>query len=180
MSNLILPVDLRQIAQKNVICHHEKIKSRDSLLYRHQRIYGVYSLAGQNNQPGFLLPASKEIRPADECLQTSFLRTNLFKMDQATFKKLVPHFEEVFTTYDRSGRDHHLEARIKLLALLCHMKEFVAERKQAVRYVSFGVQKAQQVIEFTSLSKFLTNGNLSTWMKPNYQVSIASASTLTR
>lgn len=61
------------------------------------------------------------------------LHTNLFKFDHTYFQKLAPHFEEVFTTYERTSKDQHLEARIRLLALLCHLNEFTAERRKEIR-----------------------------------------------
>jgi AraC family transcriptional regulator, transcriptional activator of pobA len=66
----------------------------------------------------------------------NLLHTNLFKLDQATFKKLAPHFEEVSATYERASADLHMQARIKLLALLYHMKEFAADVDKAVRFAS--------------------------------------------
>ncbi|MBO9151749.1 helix-turn-helix domain-containing protein [Chitinophaga sp. GCM10012297] len=61
------------------------------------------------------------------------LHTSLFRFDHVVFEKLAPHFEEVFAAYERSGKDQHVEARVKLLALLYHLKEFAAERMQGVR-----------------------------------------------
>lgn len=64
------------------------------------------------------------------------LYTNLFKLDQATFRDLSPHFEEVLAAYDRSGMESHMEARVRLLALLYYMKVFVAERKKITRFAT--------------------------------------------
>ena len=76
----------------------------------------------------------------------SLLHTNFFKLDQAAFNKLAPHFEEVSVCYERSTVDLHMQARIKLLALLYHVKEFVLDTDKAVRFAS-----PQQVL----LNKFL-------------------------
>ena len=64
------------------------------------------------------------------------LHTNLLKLDQDAFKKLEPYFEEVWATYERSSIDYNLQARIKLLALLYHVKEFSADIDNAVRFAS--------------------------------------------
>ncbi|CAL1517675.1 AraC family transcriptional regulator [Chitinophaga sp. MM2321] len=64
------------------------------------------------------------------------LYTNLFTMKQATYHKLLPHFEEVFIAYERSSGGAHIEARLKLLALLYRVKEFVNEQYDAARFVS--------------------------------------------
>jgi AraC-like DNA-binding protein len=45
----------------------------------------------------------------------------------------VPHFEEVFVSYERSNKKQHIEARIKLLALLYHLNDFAVERKKEIR-----------------------------------------------
>lgn len=64
------------------------------------------------------------------------LYTNLFRLDQVTFKQLAPQFEEVVVTYERSAREHHMEARARLLALLYYMKAFVNERKKITRFAT--------------------------------------------
>jgi len=56
------------------------------------------------------------------------LHTNLFKFDHSTFEQLIPHFEAVFTAYERSARAQHMEARIKLLGLLYHLQDFALQR----------------------------------------------------
>lgn len=55
------------------------------------------------------------------------LHTNLFKFDHSTFGQLAPHFEAVFTAYERSSRAQHMEARIKLLGLLYHLQDFALQ-----------------------------------------------------
>jgi len=57
-------------------------------------------------------------------------RTNLFKFDHKMFRQLAPHFESVFTAYEHSEKDAHLEARLKLLGLLCHLQNCALESKQ--------------------------------------------------
>jgi AraC family transcriptional regulator, transcriptional activator of pobA len=54
------------------------------------------------------------------------LHTNFFKIGQSKFNELAPHFEEVFSAYERSTADHHEIACAKLLALLYQLKEFAA------------------------------------------------------
>lgn len=112
----------------------------------------VYSFTHDNSLEGYVIYFKSEcfsfFKPD---FHTEFpffnqLYTNLFKIDQVTAKQLAPHFEEVFATYERSSTALHMEARIKLLALLYHMKEFVADRKKIVRYAT-----PQQVL----LSKYI-------------------------
>lgn len=76
----------------------------------------------------------------------SMLHTNLYQLDQDAFNKLTPHFEEVAVTYERSDADWHMQARIKLLALLYHVKEFVSNMDRNFRFAS-----PQQVL----LNKFM-------------------------
>jgi AraC-like DNA-binding protein len=60
------------------------------------------------------------------------LHTSLFRFDHATFKQLAPHFEAVFTTYERSAKAEHIEARIKLLGLLYYLEDFALETKKDI------------------------------------------------
>ncbi|SDF92747.1 hypothetical protein SAMN04487996_113216 [Dyadobacter soli] len=64
------------------------------------------------------------------------LYTNLFKLDQASFQTLAPHFEDVVASYERSGAESHMEARARLLALFYYMKVFAAERKKITRFAT--------------------------------------------
>jgi AraC family transcriptional activator of pobA len=112
----------------------------------------VYSFTHDNSLEGYVIYFKSEcfsfFKP-DFHTEFSFFNqmyTNLFKIDEATAKQLSPHFEEVFLTYERTSTDLHMEARIKLLALLYHMKEFVTARKKVVRYAT-----PQQVL----LSKYI-------------------------
>nr|WP_199083274.1 hypothetical protein [Pedobacter sp. ASV19] len=59
----------------------------------------------------------------------------LFRFNHTTFIQLAPHFEAVFSAYEQSARDAHLEARLKLLGLLCHLKGFALERNQKAKEV---------------------------------------------
>lgn len=76
----------------------------------------------------------------------NLLHTNFLKLDQVVFKKMAPYFEEVYTTYELSRTDYHLQARIKLLALLYHVREFASHIDDAIRFAS-----PQQVL----LSKYV-------------------------
>jgi AraC-like DNA-binding protein len=64
------------------------------------------------------------------------LHTNLFKLDINAFKKLAPFFDEVHSTHERSSGNHHLQARIKLLALFYQIKEFVEAIDKTARFTS--------------------------------------------
>jgi len=61
------------------------------------------------------------------------LHANLFQFDHPTFQRLAPHFEAVFTAYEGSGKERHMEARAKLLGLLYYLEEFAAEKKKETR-----------------------------------------------
>jgi AraC-like DNA-binding protein len=61
------------------------------------------------------------------------LHTNLFSFDLDTFEQLAPHFEAVFTAYERSDRHHHIEARAKLLGLLYHLDDYAITRKKETK-----------------------------------------------
>lgn len=64
------------------------------------------------------------------------LYTNLFTLNQVTYRQLIPHFEEVLIAYERSSGGAHIEARLKLLALLYRVKEFIDEQYDATRFAS--------------------------------------------
>jgi AraC-like DNA-binding protein len=74
------------------------------------------------------------------------LHTNLFRFGHDTFKQLAPHFETVFTSYERSAKAQHIEARIKLLGLLYYLEDFALEKKEDIP-----VATAQQIL----LRKFM-------------------------
>ncbi|WP_259067142.1 helix-turn-helix domain-containing protein [Mucilaginibacter sp. X4EP1] len=97
----------------------------------------VYSFAHNNALEGYVIYFKPEafsfFKPEFHRQFPLFdvLHTNLFKFDDAMFNKLAPHFETVFTAYESSDKDRHLEARLKLLGLLCHLEAFALERKEA-------------------------------------------------
>lgn len=64
------------------------------------------------------------------------LHANLLQFDHPTFERLAPHFEAVFTAYEGSGKEQHIEARVKLLGLLYHLEDFAAEKKKETRPAS--------------------------------------------
>lgn len=112
----------------------------------------VYSFTHDNSLEGYVIyfkPECFSFFKPDFHTEFPFfnqLYTNLFKIDLATAKQLAPHFEEVFVTYEMTSAEMHMEARMKLLALFFHMKEFVADRKKIARYTT-----PQQVL----LSKYI-------------------------
>lgn len=99
----------------------------------------VYSFSHDNSLEGYVIYFKSECFPFfkpdfhKEFPLFDLLHTDLFKFDHNTFEELEPHFEEVFITYERSSKKQHLQARIKLLALLYHLKEFTLDRKKEVR-----------------------------------------------
>ncbi len=112
----------------------------------------VYSFAHNNALEGYVIYFKPEcfsfFKPDFHQQFPLFdgLHTNLFKLDQATFKQLAPHFEAVFTTYERSAKAQHIEARIKLLGLLYYLEDFELENKKDVRLAT-----SQQIL----LRKFI-------------------------
>ncbi|NII26393.1 AraC family transcriptional regulator [Pseudoflavitalea sp. X16] len=99
----------------------------------------VYSFSHNNALEGYVIYFKSEcfsyFKPDfhTEFPLFNLLHTNLFKLDRATFQKLAPHFEEVFAAYERSAKDQHIEARVKLLGLLYYLKDFSLERKKEIR-----------------------------------------------
>jgi len=99
----------------------------------------VYSFSHSNDLEGYVIYFTAEcfsfFKPDFHETFPLFdlLHTNLFKFDHSSFEKLAPHFEEVFMSYERSDKEQHVEARIKLLALLYHLKDFALERKKEIR-----------------------------------------------
>jgi AraC-like DNA-binding protein len=121
----------------NVSYGEELVENPDSYLVFHSPNL-VYSFAHNNALEGYIIYFKPEafsfFRPGFHQQFTLFdqLRTNLFRFDHATFNQLAPHFEAVFSAYEESDIDAHLEARLKLLGLLCHLEGFALERKQKV------------------------------------------------
>ncbi|MBO9730276.1 MAG: helix-turn-helix domain-containing protein [Chitinophaga sp.] len=97
----------------------------------------VYSFAHNNSLEGYLVyfkpGAFSFFRPDFHSQFTLFdsHRTNLFKFGHSMFGQLAQHFEAVFSAYEHSDKDGHLEARLKLLGLLCHLEGFALERNRA-------------------------------------------------
>lgn len=102
----------------------------------------VYSFSHSNSLEGYVIYFKPEcfsfFKPDfhQEFPFFNLLHTNLFQMDRATAQKLAPYFEEVFQAYERTSAEQHIEARVRLVALLYHMKEFIADRTKAIRYAS--------------------------------------------
>jgi len=121
----------------NVSYGEEEVENPDSYLVFHSPNL-VYSFAHNNALKGYIIYFKPEafsfFRPGFHQQFTLFdqFRTNLFRFDHATFSQLAPHFEAVFSAYEQSARDRHLEARLKLLGLLCHLEGFALERNQKV------------------------------------------------
>lgn len=99
----------------------------------------VYSFAHNNALEGYVIYFKPKVfsffKPEFHQQFPLFdvLQTNLFKFDHATFGRLVPHFESVFTAYERSDKAQHMEARLKLLGLLYHLEDFALGRTEATR-----------------------------------------------
>jgi AraC family transcriptional activator of pobA len=102
----------------------------------------VYSFSHSNSLEGYVIYFKADcfsfFKPDfhQEFPFFNLLHANLFNIDRAAAEKLAPYFEEVFTTYERTSKDGHLEARVKLLALLYNMNEFIADRKKAIRFAN--------------------------------------------
>lgn len=113
----------------------QTVQDPDSYLVFHSPNL-VYSFAHNNALEGYVIYFKSEafsfFKPEFHQQFTLFdlHRTNLFKFEYAMFSQLVPHFEAVFSAYEQSGSDAHLEARLKLLGLLCHLEGFALERSQ--------------------------------------------------
>lgn len=96
----------------------------------------LYSFYRDNSANGYLLYFKKEcfsfFRPEFEKEFPFFnlLHTNFFKLNESKFQEFAPHFEEVFTDYEKSSDSQHKVATIKLLALLYQLKEFTNAFKQ--------------------------------------------------
>jgi len=99
----------------------------------------VYSFSHNNSLEGYIIYFKPEcfsfFKPGFQHQFPLFdvLHTNLFKFDHATFEQLAPHFEDVFTAYERSDKAQHMEARVKLLGLLYSLEDFALEKKKDFR-----------------------------------------------
>ena len=116
----------------------QTVQDPDSYLVFHSPNL-VYSFAHNNALEGYVIYFKPEVfsffKPEfhQQFPLFDLLRTNLFKFDHATFNELAPHFESVFAAYERSDKAQHMEARLKLLALLYHFEDFALERSKATR-----------------------------------------------
>ncbi len=112
----------------------------------------VYSFAHNNALEGFVIYFKPEafsfFKPEfhQQFPLFDLLHTNLFKFDRAMFNQLAQHFETVFTAYERSDKNQHIEARLKLLGLLYYLEDFALERRKDV-----GLATTQQLL----LRKFI-------------------------
>lgn len=119
----------------NVSYDEEIVEDPDSYLVFHSPNL-VYSFAHNNALEGYIIYFKPEafsfFKPVFHQQFTLFdqLRTNLFRFHHTTFNQLAPHFEAVFSAYEQSNKDAHLEARLKLLGLLCHLEGFALESSQ--------------------------------------------------
>lgn len=108
---------------------HQTINNPDAYLVFHSPDL-VYSFAHNNSLEGYVIYFKREcfsfFKPDFHQQFPLFdrLHTNLFKFDHATFDQLMPHFESVFTAYEKSARVRPMEARVKLLGLLYHLQDF--------------------------------------------------------
>ena len=99
----------------------------------------VYSFSHNNSLEGYVIYFKPEafafFKPEFHGQFPLFdaLHTNLFKFGHDTFNQLAPHFEAVFSAYERSDKSQHIEARLKLLGLLYHLEDFALERNKEVR-----------------------------------------------
>jgi len=120
---------LRNSGKIEVNYGDQTIQDPDSYLVFHSPNL-VYSFAHNNALEGYVVyfkPGCFSFFKPDFHQQFHLfdrLHTNLFRFDHATFEQLVPHFEAVFSAYERSGAAQHIEARIKLLGLLYHLQDF--------------------------------------------------------
>jgi AraC-like DNA-binding protein len=77
----------------------------------------------------------------------NILHTNFFKLNQAKFNDFAPHFEEVFSAYEKSPDHQHKVASVKMLALLYQLREFTTAFNQWEQ----GFNNPQQIL----LQKFI-------------------------
>ncbi|XZF14179.1 helix-turn-helix domain-containing protein [Chitinophagaceae bacterium MMS25-I14] len=115
----------------------QTIQDPDSYLVFHSPNL-VYSFAHNNALEGYVIyfkPEAFSFFKPDFHQQFTLFdphRTNLFKFEHNMFNQLAPHFEAVFTAYEQSDKDWHLEARLKLLGLLCYLDGVALERNKNI------------------------------------------------
>jgi len=137
---------LRNSGSIEVNYNNQTVNNPDSYLVFHSPNL-LYSFAHNNSLEGYIIyfkAASYSFFKPDFHQTFSLfdvLHTNLFNLDHATFDRLAPHFEEVFQAYERSSKQDHIEARLKLLALLYYLEDVVIEQKKEAKPVT-----SQQVL----------------------------------
>lgn len=96
----------------------------------------LYSFYRDHSASGYLIYFKKEclsfFKPDFEKEFPFFnmLHTNFFKLNAVKFQEFAPHFEDVFSAYEKTNDLHHKVASIKLLALLYQLKEYTNAFKQ--------------------------------------------------
>jgi len=129
---------LRNTGKIEVNYGDQTVHDPDSYLVFHSPNL-VYSFAHNNALEGYIIYFKPEcfsfFKPGFQHQFPLFdvLHTNLFKFDHAAFEQLAPHFETVFTAYERSDKAQHIEARVKLLGLLYSLEDFALEKKKDIR-----------------------------------------------
>ncbi|MDH7460588.1 helix-turn-helix domain-containing protein [Chitinophagaceae bacterium 26-R-25] len=132
---------LRNSGSIEVNYNNQTVSNPDSYLVFHSPNL-LYSFAHNNALEGYLIyfkAASYSFFKPDFHQTFSLfdvLHTNLFNFDHATFDRLAPHFEEVFEAYERSSKQDHIEARLKLLGLLYYLEDIVLEQKKDAKPVT--------------------------------------------
>ncbi len=115
-------------AEKTTVSYnHTKASKMDSFI-AFQAPGLVYSFYRDSATNGYIIYFKPEclsfFKPVFETEFPIFdlLQTNFFRIDQALFATLLPHFEEVFQAYERSTPAGHRIASVKFLALLYELK----------------------------------------------------------
>jgi AraC family transcriptional regulator, transcriptional activator of pobA len=142
---------LRNTGKIAVNTGNQQLNDPDSYLVFHSPNL-IYSFSHNNSLEGYIIYFKAECFSFfKQDFHHTFplfdlLHANLFKFDHATYDRLAPHFESVFQAYETSGKDQHMEARLKLLGLLYYLEEFGMERTKEV-----GPATSQQIL----LKKFI-------------------------
>jgi AraC-like DNA-binding protein len=90
----------------------------------------LYSFLRDNSANGYLIYFKREcfsfFKPDfdKEFPFFNILHTNFFKLNHSKFKDFTPLFEDVFSAYENPSDKKQTIATIKLLALLCQLKDF--------------------------------------------------------
>lgn len=113
----------------------------------------LYSFFRDNTAHGYLLYFKKDcfsfFKPDFEKEFPFFnmLHTNFFKLNENKFTEFAPHFEDVFTAYEKISDSQNIIASVKLLALIYQLKDFT----NAFRQWEEGFTTPQQML----LQKFI-------------------------